>query len=134
MFSVESCLKLKDRGYKIHDNYPNGYMEIGRLTVTHGSWTPIYTAAKHLNEYRSSVMFGHSHTSQLFYVGGLKHKQVGINIGCMCDVDSKGMNYAKKTARWVQGWAIVYEDEKGFFWTELINGHDGKFVYNHKVY
>ncbi len=135
LFSVQDNLKLRERGYKTHFGYPDSYLRIGKLTITHGSWATLYVAAKHVNEYRQSVMFGHAHTSQIFYTGGLGVKQVGFAIGCMCDWDSKGMSYAKKVSRWVHGWAIVYQEiETGKFWVELINGFDSKIVYNGKIY
>src|SRR3990167_4801793 len=135
LVSIEDNLFLLERGYKVYPEYPNGYMEIGKLTITHGSWSPIYTASKHLNEYRQSVLFGHTHTSQLFYAGGLGIKQVGFNTGCMCDIDSKAMEYSKKTARWVHGFAIVYSDiTTGYFWVQLLNFFDKKLFYNKKLY
>mgnify|MGYP001564266324 FL=1 len=134
LISVEKNLYLKERGYKVYPNYPNNYLTLGKLTITHGAWVPIYTASKHLNEYRQSVLFGHSHTVQMFYAGGLGVKQVGINIGHLCDVNSKGMQYAKRTSRWVQGFAIVYVDRKGYFWVELLNFFLGKLIYNKKIY
>jgi hypothetical protein len=135
LISVQGNLRLKERGYTTHFGYPNSFMNIGKLTITHGNWTPVYVAAKHLNEYRQSVMNGHAHTVQIFYAGGLGLKQAGFSIGCMCDVDSKGMAYAKKTSRWVHGFAIVYEDTKtGKFWVELINAFNKRFIYNKKHY
>lgn len=135
LISVDGNLELKEKGYKYHEGYPNNYITIGRLIVTHGNWTPIYTAAKHLNEFRGSVLFGHTHTSQLHYVGGLKNKQAGFNIGHLADVNAKGMSYAKKTGRWVHGFGIVYEEvSTGKFWVELLNFYDHKLFYNKKMY
>lgn len=135
LISLEGILKLKKRGYKFIGGYPNNYYKIGKLIITHGSWSPTYVAAKHLNEYRHSVMFGHSHTPQLIYAGGLDIKQVGIGLGHMADVNSKGMSYAKRTARWINGFGIVYVEVKtGFFWFELMNFWNNQLIHNKKKY
>lgn len=135
LISVQSCLNLEKRGYETNFGYPNAYLELGKLIVTHGAWTPLHTAAKHLNEYRQSVLFSHTHTSQLFYAGGLGTKQAAFGIGCMCDMNSQAMGYAKKTSRWVNGFGVVHVDtQTGHFWVEIVNAFDETFVYNKKVF
>jgi hypothetical protein len=95
----------------------------------------MHVAKKHLDEYRQSVLFGHVHTSQLYYTGGLGVKQVGASHGHLADVNSKGMQYAKKTGRWIQGWAIIYEEvQTGNFWIELLNLYDHKLIHAGRIY
>jgi predicted phosphodiesterase len=135
LIQLEDLLRLKERKYKYISGYPNNYIKLGKLVVTHGAWTPKYASSKHLDEYRHSVVFGHTHSPQLLYVGGLYSKQVGVGLGHMADIHSKGMNYAKKTAKWVNGFAVVYVEKRtGQFWIELLNFWDNKLIHNKKVY
>lgn len=134
MFTVDGILKLEKRKYAYKSGYPDNYTNLGRLTVSHGISASQYCAAGHLNLYRGSVAVNHTHTSQVFYVGGLASKQVGICIGHMADPKSLGMSYAKQIARWVQGFLIVYISPSGEFWFELINAYDGRLIYNKKEY
>jgi len=135
LITIDGMLYLRERGYKYINGYPNNYIKLGKLIVTHGSWAPKYSAFKHLDEYRHSVMYGHVHSPQLIYAGGLDVKQVSYGLGHMADPNSKGMSYAKKTARWVNGFAIVYvEISTGHFWVELLNFWNNRLIYNKKIY
>ncbi len=126
--SPKRLLSLERRGYQVIEDYPSGYVEIGSLQIAHGSKSSMNASKGILDEYRHSVANNHTHTSQITYVGGIGTKQIGICIGCMCDMNSQGMKYAKNTGRWVHSWLIVTVEGKRF-WPELVLGYDKRFFY-----
>ncbi len=135
MVSVEIALDLARRKYEFHEDYPNSSFNIGKLTVIHGQSASLHTAKKHLDDFRESIAFGHTHTSQLTYVGGLNVKQVGLAIGHGADMDSQGMSYLRNTNRHVQGFLVVYENvNSGIFFPYLVNAFNGHFFFGDKEY
>ncbi len=124
-------LHLDKRGYKVIEDYPSGYIELGSLQIAHGSRSSVNASKAILDEYRHSIANNHTHTTQMSYVGGIGTKQVGICIGCMCDMDAPGMKYQKNTGRWVHSWLVV-NVEGNKFWPELVVGYNKRFFYGGK--
>jgi len=129
ILSPRRLLNLERRGYKVIEDYPSGYYELGHLQIAHGSKTGMNAAKAILDEYRHSIANNHTHTSQLAYVGGIGVKQVGICVPCMCDMESQGMKYAKNTGRWVHGWLTVMVEPTGEFFPELVLGYKKRFYF-----
>jgi hypothetical protein len=114
------------------EDYPSGYVNLGHLQVAHGSKATMNCSKAILDEYRHSIANGHTHTSQITYVGGIETKQVGICIGCMCDFESQGMRYQKNTGRWTHSWLAVSVEEDGSFYPELVLGYNKQFYFGGK--
>lgn len=132
LLSPRRLLNLDRRKYETIEDYPSGYYELGHLQVAHGSKASMNASKGILDEYRHSVANNHTHTSQLTYVGGIGVKQVGICVGCMCDMNSQGMKYAKNTGRWVHGWLAVSVEKDGAFYPELVLGYKKNFYFGGK--
>lgn len=130
---VSQELKLIERGYTVIGQQ-NGYTRLGKLYVVHGVYTGTDPIVKHLANFSSNVMFGHTHTVGQKYKPciGKTMALAGYNIGCLCDMNPSYMK--NKVHNWVHGFAIVHVFDNDYFDVELKQIIDGKFVYNGKVY
>jgi predicted phosphodiesterase len=132
--SIEARLRLKQRGFRYHDRYPEAGVLLGRLWVCHGRFTNRYHAAKHLDFYRHSVLYGHTHTPQVHYASALHGQQVAVGLGHLADPDSEACSYAARPNAWCQGFAAVHVRDDGAFNVQPINFWDGQFAVAGKVY
>jgi hypothetical protein len=132
LLNPRRLLNLDKRGYEVIEDYPSGYYSLGRLQVAHGSRATMNASKAILDEYRHSIANNHTHTSQITYVGGIGVKQIGICIGCMCDMQSQGMRYQKNTGRWVHSWLAVTVERDGEFFPELVLGYNKRFYFGGK--
>lgn len=123
-------LKKKGRGIEL------GRYNIGKLHCIHGEYTNQYHAAKTVNAYGRSVVYGHSHTIQShtqLTAGNISDFHIAWSIGCLCNLSP---SYMKGGAnKWVNGFAIVYSDEKtGNFNLYQVVIFNNKFIWNDKIY
>lgn len=122
----EDELELVDRGYKVIRDYPDGFYKLGHsLEVIHGTYTNMHPSKKHLQEFKTSVIFGHTHRMDSYFDG-----QFGAwNIGGLYDKHSEGFKYVNRAVRrkWVNGFAIVNIDELGNHYVEMINCYNNNF-------
>ncbi len=133
-FSIGERLRLRDRGVVYLEGYPSASVGLGHLLVTHGRWCNKYHANKHLDEYRHSVMYGHTHSPQTIYTSAYGAQQVSIGLGHLADPDSEAMDYAPKPNKWCQGFGLVHVHPDQSFNAAPINFWAGQFVYGGKVY
>lgn len=132
--SISQRLHLDDRSFVYHPNYPEGYVKLGHLIVTHGKWCGKYAAAVHLDRYRHSVLIGHVHTPQAFYGSGFEKQQAGFSTGHLADESSPALAYAPKPNAWRKGAAVVHVDPNGSYHVQLVNFVDGSFYFGGKRY
>jgi predicted phosphodiesterase len=126
-------LGLAEKGFAVLDNYNTHYMTLGRhLDIMHGVYYNEHCAKKHIDRFRSSVLFAHTHRIQTFVEG----KVGGFNTGWLGDADHKAFNFADRgmKACWQNGFAIVTIDEHGAYYVEQIFCHNNKFYRNNKCY
>lgn len=131
--SPQEALRLEDLGFEVHTNWMDDTVSIGdHLDVTHGVSTCKHSAAKHMDEFEGSVMFGHTHRFNTFVHG----KRGGYNIGWLGDRDSKGFSYAPRTQRmkWCNGFGVVYLLDDGSFVPQPVQCWNDRFVFNGKLY
>lgn len=126
-------LELKRRKYEYVPD-ADGYVKIGHLVVTHGRFTVKNHAAKHLDYYRHSVVYGHTHTPQMHHASSFSGQQVAIGAGHLANPNSKVMKYARQPNSWLQGFVLVYAYEDGSFNAQPINFFNGRFTYANKTY
>lgn len=132
LFDVETCLKLKERGYKV---YPyNDIISFGRLKVTHGIYTGSNPAKLHANRTLSNIIVGHLHSPEmaLIHSPAKEVSVVGYVNGCLCDMAPDYMK--NKPSNWAHGFAVLYVFPDGYFDIDLKRIVKGKFVFNQKVY
>ena len=131
--SPTEALQLKARGYNVYEDWKEDKVTIGKhLDLIHGIYCNTHAAKKHIDVFRHSVMFAHTHRVQTFIEGNVG----GFNIGTMCDIKSKAFSYASRAmkAKWNNGFAIVHIDEQGLYYVTQILAFNDAFYYNGKKY
>jgi predicted phosphodiesterase len=130
--SPKEALNLNELGYKTLENWKDDYVQLGKyLQVFHGIFTNEHAAKKHLDTFGSCI-FGHTHRFGCFHSG----HNVGWNIGTLCDIKNSAFNYMPRgqKQKWVNGFAIVYIDETGYFWVNPVPIFNDCFVFNGKKF
>ena len=126
-------LKLIERGYKV---FPYNHIEqFGRLSITHGIYATTDSTKKHLDELKTNVMFGHTHTQAEKYSSSEARtlSMGGYNLGCLCDMAPDYMR--GRPHKWTHGFAILYVEKKtGYFFVDLKRIVGGRFIHNNKLY
>ncbi len=126
-------LRLRERGYEVGEQWNESYVLLGsHLEVTHGMFTPVHAAKKHLDEFQGSVLFGHTHRLQSHVTG----RRGAWNVGFLGDLAASAFHYATRPQRdkWAQSFATVHIDDNGLFWVSPIQIFQRRFVYNGKTY
>ena len=126
-------LKLIERGYNV---YPYNHIEqFGRLSITHGIYVSSDSTKKHIDELKTNIMFGHTHTQCEKYACSEARTLAmgGYNLGCLCDMAPDYMR--GRPHKWTHGFAILYvENKTGYFFVDLKRIVDGRFIHNNKLY
>jgi hypothetical protein len=133
LISPEEGLDLEARGYSVLTNWKKDKIKLGNhLDLIHGEFCNIHTAKKHLDSFRGSIMFVHTHRIQTH----IESKVGGFNIGFGGDKNSPVFNYATRAMKevWANGFALVTIDEDGFFHVNQITMFNDCFYYNGKKY
>ena len=131
--SPEKGLALAERGYNVFTDWKKDKIRLGNhLDLIHGEFCNIHTAKKHLDSFRGSIMFVHTHRIQMH----IESKVGGFNIGFGGDINSPVFNYATRAMKevWANGFALVTIDEDGFFHVNQITMFNDCFYYNGKKY
>ena len=133
LISPEEGLSLEERGYRIFTNWKEDYVILGEhLELTHGQYHNIHVAKKHLDTFRGSIMFAHTHRVQTHLEGTAG----AFNIGFMGNIKAPVFNYASRAIKekWANGFALVQIDEDGYFYVTQIQCFNDRFYYNGKNY
>lgn len=131
--SPKEALKLYERGYNVHEAWDQDFITLGNdLDIMHGVYYNVNCAKKHLDTFRRSLVFFHTHRIQSYIEG----KIGAYNGGCMVDIDSKAFNYASRATKkhWQNGFNVVYIDTDGSYYMNQIICNENKFIYNGKLY
>jgi predicted phosphodiesterase len=126
----EDALELEWRGWKVHSNWKEDFVQLGPLQIIHGMFCGIHTAKKHM-EYYGDVMFGHTHRMQSYSDRGM----TGYNIGFLGDLDSPAFKYISRgeRVRWRNGFATVHHN-KNTYYVDTHEVRKGKFLAAGKIY
>ena len=133
MLNPTEELNLIKRGYKSYEDL-NHIEKIGRLSVCHGIYANIHAVKKHIDVFKTNVMFFHTHRigSRSDCSPAKEIAIIGYNVGCLCD---KNPDYLRnKPNAWSHGFAIVYYMSNGFFFVNNVRIIKGRFIYNNKIY
>lgn len=134
-FNIATRLHLPERGIVMGPElYPNDGIMVGKLWIYHGQYCGKYHARTHLDKFRHSVMYGHTHTPQTHHVATLKGQQAAYGLGWLGDWDSEAVDYADKVNSWVHGFGVVHTWPDGSYTAQQINFWRGCFVYGGRVY
>ncbi len=133
LLSPRQGLQLDQLGFQTIESYSSGYLTLGaHLDILHGVYYSTHCAKTHIDRFRGSVLFAHTHRIQSYIEG----RTGGFNIGWGGDVTSAAFNYADRgvKASWQNGFAIVNIDEQGNYFVQQIICINGHFYYNNKKY
>lgn len=133
LINPTNALRLNDRGYTVIDDWKNGYIRLGNLTLIHGDSIAIQSTNTMIMKAFDNLMFGHTHRPQVFY----RSRFVAHALGCMANIeDEKGMSYMPRIQRehWRNGFGIVRYSDSGQFFVENIVAENGCFVASGKMY
>lgn len=126
-------LDLFGQGFQVVESYEAGYITLGQhLDILHGTYYNTHCAKTHIDRFRGSVLFAHTHRIQSYIEG----RTGGFNIGWGGNVTSPAFNYADRgtKASWQNGFAVVTIDEKGNYYVQQVIAPESRFVYGGKQY
>ncbi len=133
MLNPTEELYLEKRGYKVYEKL--NYIErIGRLSVTHGVYANVHAVKKHIDEFKTNVLFFHTHRigSRSSSSPAKEISLIGYNGACLCN---KNPDYLRnKPNKWSHGFVIVYYLPNGNFFVQNIRIIKGRFIYDSKLY
>lgn len=131
--SPREGLKLDDMGFVSLESYTDNFLTLGEhLDVIHGVFFSDHCAKKHIDRFRGSCLFAHTHRIQTYIEGNVG----GFNIGWGGDKHSPAFKYADRAtkASWQNGFAMVTIDTNGDYYVEQVICVNGKFVYGGNNY
>lgn len=127
------ALKLVERGYHVFEDWKKSYVTIGSyLDVLHGEFFNIHTAKKHLDTYRRSCLYFHTHRKQIYIEGN----EGAFNCGSMANFSSSSFGYASRSMidSWSNAFAVVNIDKEGYYHVDIPTWMNNKFIFGNKIY
>lgn len=131
LIEYQKLLKLKERKIKwLPYNVP---YKIGKCNFIHGLYTGENHAKKTAMKVGKNIVYAHVHSPQSYLLGTLLNNPImSYSLGCLCEKE-QDYNFGK-FPNWMNGFAVMYYDEKGFFNLYPINIINRKFIFNGKQY
>lgn len=127
------ALRLKERGFDIVlEDWKDDYVTLGNdLQVIHGAYTNEHVAKKHVDVFRTNVMFAHCHRIQTYHAG-----LSGYAIGAGANFDHEVFGYAPRAMKqpWENGCAVVNVDEDGEHHVQILQWKNNKLYFNGNAY
>jgi hypothetical protein len=126
-------LNLISKGFDIYENWKEDFVTLGHhLDVSHGEFYNVHSAKKHIDTYRRSILYYHTHRVQQYIEGAVG----GYNGGSMADFSAPVFGYASRAMKnsWLNGFNTVHVDEQGFYQLQQIVCYNNSFVFGNKVY
>ena len=131
LISTKDGLQLKNRGFIVVEDYPDGYIQLGDIQLIHGIYLNSNHPKTHIQKLRSSCMYGHTHQQLTYSENGL----TAYNIGFLANKTAPIFSYSNRfeKANWKEGFAVInYHDGKTF--VEVVECKNGSFYYNGVLY
>ncbi len=113
--NIPKRLKLRERGFIVQEDPMGQACRLGHLLIIHGHLTNEHHAKKMLYKYGHSVMYGHTHTHQVFMASALGTKRISMSIGYMGLRSAIAFDYASEPDTWVHQIAAVSVRPSGVF-------------------
>lgn len=132
MSPTKGC-KFIERGYTVQEDYKNAKILLGKhLDLIHGEYITQNPSKKHLDVYKKSIMFAHTHKMGAYF----DCDKAAFNIGWMGDKEHSAFNYCSRITKsqWQNGFAVVFIDEHGFYHVQLVQWYNGRFVFGTREY
>lgn len=131
--SPEVGMELDKMGFFVYNQWKHDYVTLGsHLDICHGQYFNVHCAKKHIDNFRGSMMFVHTHRVQTYIEGSVG----GFNIGWGGDINSPLFHYMDRGTKkqWQNGFATVQVDEEGDYHVTQVTCHNNKFYYGGKRY
>lgn len=128
-----TALNLRERGYQVQEKWKEAVVYLGKyLEVIHGDSCAQFSTKKHMDAFRTSMAYFHTHRFQVYMEGNT----AAYNLGWGGDINSPAFDYATKTmkASWKNGFGVIHINDIGGFHVEPIVWHDDRFYYGGKIY
>lgn len=126
-------LKLVDKDFHIYENWKEDYVTLGHhLQVAHGEFYNVHSAKKHIDTYRKSILYYHTHRVQQYIEGAVG----GYNGGSLADFSSPVFGYASRAMKnsWLNGFNVIHIDEQGYYHIQQIVCYNNSFVFGNSIY
>lgn len=133
LLSPTAGCKFIERGYTVQEDYRNAKIQLGKyLDLIHGEYVVANACKKHLDVYKKSIMFAHTHKLGSHF----DTDKAAFNIGWMGNSEDKAFSYCSRVAKegWQNGFSVVNIDSEGFYHVQLIQFYNGRFFYGGKEY
>lgn len=133
LVSPTEALDLYNRGYQVKEIWDKDYFTLGKhLDILHGIYFNVHSAKKHIDVFRGSCLYAHTHRIQTYIEGNVG----GFNIGACADFKSAAFNYATRgmKSQWQNGFAVVMIDKDGSYNVTQVICQDGRFYFGGKKY
>lgn len=126
-------LKLKERGYTVYEDI-NHIERIGRLSICHGMYATVNYVKKHLDEFKTNVLFAHLHSPRMRLACSPAREIAiaGYCLGTMGDLNPQFMQ--NRPNKWAHGFAVLHFFDNGYFDVQMIRLVKSSFIYNNKLY
>jgi hypothetical protein len=133
LLSPITALKLVERGYNVLSDWKNDSIKLGpHLELMHGEFITAHAAKKHIDVYRKSIVFAHTHRINSYLEG----QTAGYNIGFMGDSESPAFGYASRgmKSNWNNGMGLVHLDDSMYFNFQQVIWYDNCFYIGHEKF
>ena len=133
LLSPTAGCRFIERGYKVQEDYLNAKIQLGKyLDLIHGQFITANATKKHLDVYKKSIMFAHTHKMGSYF----DTDKASFNIGWMGDKEHKAFSYCSRVTRegWQNGFAVVNIDKEGFYHVQMIQWYNDRFYFGGKEY
>ena len=131
---IEPQIRLKLKERKIRWVKMNDLYKLGDMYFTHGMYTNVHNAKKHLQTLGCNVCYGHQHSTQTAMQNmAMQKPYMAYALGTLGD---KKPDYLKnRPGNWINQFAVFYWDTKtGHFNLYPVNIIKNKFIWNGKQY
>ena len=137
--SLSTLLGLESLGIEYLGGYPNNYLDLGPIVVTHGHLVrgkPGDTVAAILQKIDKSHLVGHIHrpemASKTVNLSGSDREIFAMSSGCLCRVDYFVPGHARGSV-WQQGF-VVLETSENLVTPYQIPIRNGKAIFGGNVF
>lgn len=125
--------RFVERGYTVQEDYKNAKIQLGKyLDLVHGEYIVSNAAKKHLDVYKKSIMFAHTHKIGTHF----DCDKAAFNIGWMGNSEDSAFSYCSRITKsqWQNGFAVVQIDADGYYHVQTVQWYNGRFFFGGKEY
>jgi hypothetical protein len=124
--NVKTLLALDKFGF---DFFPlNHLIKIGKAHFTHGLYTTMHHAKKHLDTFKGNIYYGHLHDVQMHNQTSLDGHMETASLGCLCRLDAQFLK--GRPNNWVNAFGIFEFLPNGSYTFIRPSIIEGVFSYN----